>query len=507
MTNTSATSESDQNRFGDIADDLRLSMIIGGDLVPAETGQTFRLLDPFEESEWAHVPEAAAPDVDRAVKAARAAFPGWSRTPVALRSQVLARWAALVRENLEELARLQVHENGKTITEMRGATLGVAAVTEYAAQLIHTLHGTTVVPLVPGHDAWTKKEPIGVVAAITPWNNPLALLSWKLIPAVAAGNTVVIKPSEVTPASTIRYVQLALEAGLPAGVINVVTGHGDSGSALVHHPDIDKVAFTGSTSTGRAIAEAAGRRLLRTTLELGGKGPQVVFPEADLGRAVESLVTGVIAGTGQACNAGSRLLIHDSIYDEVVERLVIALAAVSIGDPLDEKSVIGPLASRPHFERVRSYLKTGAAEQGTDLVVGGRSGTDIPGIERGLFVEPTLYSTPDPASRIRCEEIFGPIGALIKFKDEADAVRLANDTEFGLVAGVWTQDLDRARRMSDALRSGVVWINTWRAFSPNVPFGGVKASGIGRELGLDIFDEYVETKAIWHGHAPTFEGS
>lgn len=502
MTNRSSTTEGTQGRFDDLDGDLRVDMIIGGETVPAETGETFRLFDPFEESEWAHVPEATASDVDRAVKAARAAFEPWAKTPVAMRSHILARWAVLLRENAEELARLQVHENGKTIIEMRGAVQGVAAVTDYAAQLIHTLHGATVAPLVPGHDAWTRKGPIGVVAAITPWNNPLALLSWKLVPAIAVGNTVVIKPSEVTPASTIRYVQLALEAGLPPGVINVVTGHGASGAALVNHPDVDKIAFTGSTGTGRAIAEAAGRRLARTTLELGGKGPQVVFPEADLDRAVASLVTGVIAGTGQACNAGSRLLVHDAIYDEVLERLLIGFGAVPIGDPLDEKTAVGPLASRAHFDRVKSYLEVAAQEGDTELLIGGRISTDVPGVETGLFVEPTLYATPNRTSRIRCEEIFGPVGALIRFKDEAEAVELANDTEFGLVSGVWTQDLDRARRMSEALRSGVVWVNTWRAFSPNVPFGGVKASGLGRELGLDMFDEYVETKAIWQGHGP-----
>jgi aldehyde dehydrogenase (NAD+) len=381
-------------RFADIDDTADFGMIIDGKSVPSESGRTFRLFDPFEEAEWASVPEASAADVDCAVKAARSAFETWSRTPVMVRSKILSDWASLIREHTEELARLQVHENGKTITEMRGATPLVSMMADYAAQLIHTLHGDVLTPMLPGHDAWTRKEPIGGVAAITPWNNPLVLLSWKLVPAIAAGNTIVIKPSEVTPVSTLRLVELAAEAGMPAGVINVITGHGAAGAALVEHPGIDKVAFTWPSETGRRIAETAARRFLRTTLELGGKGPQIVFPEADLGRAVDSLLTGVIAGTGQACNAGSRLLIHDSIYDEVVERLVTSFSAVPLGDPLDDKTAVGPLASRAHFEKVTSYLRVAEDEDGTDLVVGGRAGTDVPGVERVCSWSPPCSRRP-----------------------------------------------------------------------------------------------------------------
>lgn len=489
-------------RFPEFDPDQRYGLIIDGHTVPAVTGNSFRLVDPYEDREWGYVPEASAADVDLAVAAARRAFPLWAATPPVARGMVLRRWADLIREHLEELARTQVHENGKTVTEMRMATASVALLADFAAQYANAIHGVTVTPGAPNHDAWTRKEPLGVVAAITPWNNPLTLLSWKLIPAVAAGNTVVIKPSEVTPVSTLRLVELAHEAGLPAGVINVVTGGGEAGAALVEHPDIDKIAFTGSTATGARIAQTAAKRFLRTTLELGGKGPQIVFPEADLDRAVQSLVAGVISGTGQACNAGSRILIHGSIYDEVVAKLAAALATVKIGDPLDPEVAIGPLASRAQFSKVTGYLTIAEGEGATELVCGGRSGTEVPGVAQGLFVEPTLFATPDPESRIRVEEIFGPVGAIIRFNDEADAVRIANESEFGLVAGLWTQDVDRASRVSKQLRAGVVWINTWRAFSHNMPFGGVKASGVGRELGLDMFDEYTETKSVWLGLAP-----
>jgi aldehyde dehydrogenase (NAD+) len=352
---------------------------------------------------------------------------------------------------------------------------------------------------MPGHTAWTERVPIGVVAAIAPWNNPLGLLQWKLFGALASGNTIVVKPSEVTPVSTIRLVELALEAGFPPGVVNVVTGAGATGAALVEHPGIDKVAFTGSTATGRAIAQAIAPRLIRATLELGGKGANIVFDDADLDRAAQGVLTGIIAGTGQACNAGSRILIQRSIRDDVMSRVEKLISDVVIGDPLDPATQIGPLASRPQYTKVTGYLDTAEHEENTSLLVGGRCGTAVPGVDRGLFVEPTLYATPDRTSRLRREEIFGPVGSVITFDTEEEAVEIANDTEFGLVGGLWTRDLDRARRVSRRIDTGVVWINTWRAFSPNMPFGGRKVSGLGHEMGLDVFEEYTEPKAYWHG--------
>ncbi|MEV6657243.1 aldehyde dehydrogenase family protein [Nocardia fluminea] len=485
-------------RFAEIDPEQCFDMLIGESWVQASSGETFRCFDPYDDEEWGHVPVASADDVAHAVAAARDAFATWSRIPALARSAVLSRWAQLIDENSETLARLQVHENGKTITEMRAVTGSLRQTADYFGHLALGPIGSTIEPFMPNHEAWTVRQPIGVVAAIAPWNNPLGLLSWKLFPALAAGNTIVVKPSEVTPVSTLFLAKLGLEAGLPAGVLNVVTGAGPTGAALVDSPGIDKIAFTGSTSTGAVIAQRAAARFLRTTLELGGKGAQIVFADADLDRATASLVTGITAGTGQACNAGSRLLVHGSVYDEVIDRLRTLIPEVRIGDPLEPTSAIGPLASRPQYEKVTGYLDL-AEEEGNELLVGGRRGEQISGVTTGRFVEPTLYATPDSQSRIRREEIFGPVGAVIRFDDEDEAVRIANESPYGLVAGMWTKDVSRAHRAAKRLESGVVWINTWRAFSTNVPFGGVKHSGIGREIGPDALLEYTETKSVWLG--------
>jgi aldehyde dehydrogenase (NAD+) len=486
-------------RFPEFDPEHRYGMLIDGQSVPAADGAVFRCFDPYEEAEWGFVPEASAADVDRAVAAARAAQPAWAATSPFQRLAVFQRWAALVRKHAAEIARLQVHENGKTLTEMTGATGILADAIEFCAHYATALHGETITPMMPGHRAWTARVPVGVVAAITPWNNPLGLLAWKLFPALAAGNAVIVKPSEVTPVSTIRLIELAVDAGFPAGVISVVTGAGTAGAALVEHDGIDKIAFTGSTATGRRIAQAAAGRLIRTTLELGGKGANIVFPDADLDRAVAGIVVGLTAGTGQACNAGSRVLVHEDIKNEVVDRVAKALAALPIGDPLDPGTAIGPIASRPQYAKVCGYLDIAETEPATQLVVGGRHGAEPFGAARGLFVEPSLYETPDADSRLRREEIFGPVGSLITFSSEEEAVRIANESEYGLVGGLWTIDVDRARRVSEQIDAGVVWINTWRAFSNNVPFGGRKASGVGHEMGLDVFDEYTDVKAYWLG--------
>jgi acyl-CoA reductase-like NAD-dependent aldehyde dehydrogenase len=298
----------------------------------------------------------------------------------------------------------------------------------------------------------------------------------------------------------VRLAQLALEAGIPAGVVNVVTGAGEAGRALVEHPDVDKIAFTGSTATGRSIAMAAAQRFAHVTLELGGKGPHLVFGDADLDRAVEGLAVGITAGNGQACNAGSRVLVHESIHDEVIERLGRRLAALRVGDPLDPGTELGPIASRPQHAKILSYFDISEGE-GHRLVTGGHHPSATPELERGLFVEPTLYDGVDNRSRLAQEEIFGPVGAAMTFRTDEEAVRLANDIPYGLTAGFWTNDLERAHRLQGLIRSGVVWINTWRAFSPVVPFGGVKASGIGREGGLQALDHYTETKAVYLGMA------
>jgi acyl-CoA reductase-like NAD-dependent aldehyde dehydrogenase len=486
-------------RFPEFDPEHRYGMIINGENVQAQDGRTFRCYDPFEEAEWGYVPTASAADVHRAVTAARAAQPGWAATSPFRRLALFQRWAALAREHLPELARTIVHENGKTLKEMSMVSASIPNTIEFCGHYATMLHGETITPMMPEHDAWTTRVPVGVVAAITPWNNPLGLLSWKLFPALAAGNAVIVKPSEVTPVSTIKLIALAVEAGFPPGVVSVITGAGEAGSALVDHPSVDKVAFTGSTATGKRIAQATAGRLIRTTLELGGKGPNIVFPDADLDKAVAGLTVGLTAGTGQACNAGSRLLVHEDVKDEVVARLVENLGKLTIGDPLDPTTELGPIASIAQYNKILSYLDIAESEPSTTLLTGARCGTDVPGTDQGLFIEPTVYATPDPISRVRREEIFGPIGALITFRTEEEAVEIANDTEYGLVGGLWTQDIDRARRVATQLDVGVTWINTWRAFSGNVPFGGRKSSGVGHEMGIDIFNEYTHVKAYWLG--------
>jgi aldehyde dehydrogenase (NAD+) len=493
---TDSPSAEKTQRFPEIDPETRYDMLIGGEWVQASDGATFRCVDPYEEAEWGYIPVAGPADVRAAVAAARAAFPQWSRLPAPQRTRILDTWAHLIRESVTELSRIQVHENGKTYTEMLGATGAVATTADFFGHLALSAHGAVIDPFVPGHEAWTRREPLGVVAAIAPWNNPLGLLAWKLFPALASGNTVVMKPSEVTPVSTLLLARLGVQAGIPAGVINVITGAGETGRLLVEDRDINKIAFTGSTGVGQSIARSAADRLLRTTLELGGKGPNIVFADADLDRAVPGLLTGLLAGTGQACNAGSRLLIADEVYDEVVARLQKELTKVKIGDPLDPSVTIGPLASQPQFAKVCSYIDVGH-DEGHALLAGGGRSTDIDGVHQGYFVQPTLFAAEDPQSRLAQEEIFGPVGAVIRFKTEQEAIRIANDIPFGLVAGLWTQNVDRAHRVARELQAGVIWINTWRAFSSNVPFGGTKMSGNGRELGIHALDDYTETKAIW----------
>jgi aldehyde dehydrogenase (NAD+) len=482
-------------RFPEYGTDTRFAMLIDGEWVQAADGRSFACHDPYENKSWGQIPLAGAADVDRAVDAAQRAFPKWSAMPPAQRGMLLRRFADAIDAANEELARLQVRENGKTITEMRGAAGSLAGDAYYFAALAEMAMGETFHSNIPGHEGWTTSDPIGVIGAITPWNNPLGLLGWKLWPALAAGNCIVIKPSEVTPASTLVLARLAVEAGVPRGVINVVTGDGTTGAALASHPRVDKIAFTGSTATGKAIARAAIDRMARVTLELGGKSPNIVFADADLDRAINGLTTGVTAGMGQACNAGSRILIQASVYDEVRDRLATHLAGLRIGDPLDPAVQLGPLASRPQFNKVCSYFDI-AREEGLTLVTGGKAAhvTEAP---EGFFVEPTLYDRVPSSSRLVNEEIFGPVGVMMPFEDEAEAVRIANDSSYGLVAGMWSQDVSRVHRMIGALRSGTVWANTWRMIHRQAPFGGVRQSGWGRELGVHALKAYMEPKTVW----------
>jgi aldehyde dehydrogenase (NAD+) len=339
------------------------------------------------------------------------------------------------------------------------------------------------------------REPIGVVAAITPWNSPLALLMWKLAPAVAAGNTIVIKPSEVTPISTLLLADLIVEAGFPAGVVNVVTGQGQVGAWLTEHPEIDKIAVTGSTHVGRMVSMTAAKDFKRYSLELGGKSPNIVFADSDIDNAVNGVIAGIFAATGQTCLAGSRVLVEDSIYDEFTKKLVARTEKIVIGDPNDPKTEMGTLACKAQYEKVLKYLEIGKSE-GATLLTGGKHPTS-PELQTGLFVEPTIFGDVKNSMRIAREEIFGPVASVIRFKTEEEAIEIANDTKFGLAAGVWTNDLKRAHRVVARLRAGTVWVNNYRRTNYAMPFGGYGESGVGRENGVDSVYEYTEVKSVW----------
>lgn len=473
------------------------SMLIGGEWSPSSDGATFKSINPFDGIAWAEVPEATRGDVDRAVFAARAAFESgpWSESTPLQRSGLLRKLGDLILDNAAELADTQIQENGKLIREVADQTKALANQCYYFAGVAESPLGETLAISVPNMQAFSVREPIGVVAAITPWNSPIALLMMKLCPAIAAGCTVVIKPSEVTPVSTLVLARLFAQAGFPPGVLNVITGGGDVGAALVEHPDVDKIAFTGSTGVGKRIAAAAAQRLARVSLELGGKSPNIVFPDADLSNAINGVMAGIFAASGQTCMAGSRVLVHAEIYDEFASALVERAGNIKLGDPRDPASEMGTVSCKAQHDKVMSYIEIGKAD-GARLAAGGRR-PDDPALRQGLFVEPTVFTHVTNDMRIAREEVFGPVAALIKFEDEDDAVRIANDTAFGLAAGVWTSDVARAHRMVRRLRAGTVWINNYRKTNHVAPFGGFKESGIGRENGHRAIENYTEVKTAW----------
>jgi aldehyde dehydrogenase (NAD+) len=368
--------------------------------------------------------------------------------------------------------------------------------------LAETILGHTVPSTIPDTFNYTVREPIGVIAAVTPWNSPLQLLMWKLAPALAAGNTMVVKPSEVTPVSTLLLADLIVEAGFPAGVVNVVTGGGAVGAALTAHEEVDKIAFTGSTAVGKQVAHAAADHLARVSLELGGKSPNIVFADADLDSAVNGVIAGIFAATGQTCLAGSRVLVEDSAYDAFVERLLARTRRIKLGDPLDPATEMGTLACQAQYDKVLRYVEIGVGEGATLLAGGRRPDSEV--LAAGLFVEPTVFGDVRNDMRIAREEVFGPVLSVIPFRDEDDAVRIANDSDYGLGAGVWTRDMARAFRMSERIQAGTVWVNSYRAVSYMSPFGGYKDSGLGRENGIAAIQAYLQTKSVWiNTGAPT----
>lgn len=472
-------------------------LYIDGGYVEAEGGRTFETTNPYDGKVWAHIAHASTDDVDRAVGAAKAARrAGWGTMTASARGRLMVRLADLIEENAAVLAETEVRDNGKLYAEMASQTKYLAEWYRYYGGLADKIEGTVIPTDKKAIFNFTRLEPLGVIAMITPWNSPLLLLAWKLAPALAAGNTVVIKPSEFTSASTLEFMDLFDKAGFPKGVVNTVTGFGaDVGAALVAHNDVAKIAFTGSDLSGQKIYEAAARDLKHVSLELGGKSPNIVFEDADLEAAVMGAISGIFAASGQTCIAGSRLLLQRSIHDRFMERLVEVAGAARIGDPMSPETNVGPVTTPPQYKKVLDYIDIAKGE-GATCVLGGKPYTG-PGAKGSQFVEPTIFTNVANSMRIAQEEVFGPVLAVIPFEDEEEALQIANDIDFGLAAGVWTKDIGRCIRMSERLEVGTVWVNTYRAVSYTSPFGGYKRSGIGRESGIDAVREYLQLKSVW----------
>ncbi len=473
-------------------------LYIDGQFVDPAAGKWFESFNPYTAEAWTLIAQGDETDADRAVQAAHRAFSHgpWSTYTPTQRGLLLHKLGDLVARDAKKLAEIEVRDNGKLIAEMQAQCSYVPQWYYYFGGLADKIQGA-VIPLdKKGYFNFTRNEPLGVVCAITPWNSPLLLAAWKLAPALAAGCTVVIKPSEFTSASTLEFVKLFEEAGFPPGVVNVVTGFGkEVGTPLVEHPLVKKISFTGSDATGRAISQLAAANLKRVGLELGGKSPNIMFADAKLEDAVNGAVSGIFAATGQTCIAGSRLLVQDSIHEEFVDKLVTLAKTARMGDPMSMETQVGPITTRPQYEKVLGYIDV-AKDEGAELLMGGGAATR-PECGTGWFVEPTVFAGVKNKMRIAQEEVFGPVLSVIKFNDEDEAVAIANDVRFGLGSGVWTSDIGRALRMAERIQAGTVWINTYRAVSFMSPFGGYKDSGLGRENGMDAIREYLQVKSVW----------
>jgi aldehyde dehydrogenase (NAD+) len=468
-------------------------LLIDGRRVPASSGRTFKSLNPATGQVIAIVAEGNEADVDHAVAAARRAFEGpWRTMRASERGQILMRWADLLKQHADEIIEIESIDAGKPISATLRQDFPAAVDTLiYYAGWADKISGD-VVPVRDDALTYTVREPVGVVAAIVPWNFPLMIGMWKLAPALACGCTIVMKPAELTSLSALRIAELALEAGLPAGVFNVVTGPGRVvGDALVNHPDVDKVTFTGSPGVGRGIMKGAASNFKRVSLELGGKSANVIFDDADLEAASKAAASGIFFNAGQVCSAGSRVLVQEKAYDEVVERLAARAKTIKMGDPLDRKTALGPVISEKQMKSILDYVDIGKTE-GATLVTGGEKVG-----ERGYFISPAVFANVAHEMRISQEEIFGPVVSVIKFKDEADALRIANGTAYSLAAGVWSRDIGKLQRFAKRARAGTVWMNTYGHTDVRLPWGGERDSGLGREHGTAALDNFTEPKAVW----------
>ncbi|WP_110208307.1 aldehyde dehydrogenase family protein [Nocardioides daejeonensis] len=474
---------------------MQQKLFIGGEFVDAADGGTFETIDPHDGTVLANVAEARAADVDRAVAAAASAFPAWSRMAAADRGRLLLRLADAIEDDVDALALLETRDTGHPVRDTRGLDVPRTAATfRYFGGMADKFQGS-VVPVEQGFLDYVVPEPLGVVGQIVPWNFPVMFTSWKMGPALAAGNCVVMKPSEISPLSALRVAELAAEVGFPPGVINMVPGFGaTAGARIVDHPAIAKISFTGSTAVGQSIARSAADSLKQVHLELGGKGANIVFDDADMAAAVNGTAFGIFHNQGQACIAASRLIVHEAVKDEFLERLITLTRSIRLGDPKDPATEMGPLTSSQHRDRVMSHLALTEEEGGT-VLTGGHAPQDR-ALADGFYVEPTIVETV-PDSRAAQEEVFGPFMVVHAFKTEDEALRIANDVAYGLGGGLWTRDLSRAHRVARDLRAGMVWVNSYKRVNPGSPFGGVGVSGYGREMGFEAMREYTSPKATW----------